>query len=156
MHFVCVFLVIPIIQQISSPNDTLLTESVAIFCLATGYPIPTFTWQKGGGNIDNTDTNDRIDIFSFFPRLDSETTDFESELMMNDSISELLMMNTDISVDVILSLGELGIVSVLNINSVVREDTDNYTCTIRNQLPQTTTITRISNPVPLVVLGEML
>ena len=66
------------------------------------------------------------------------------------------MMNTEFDRDMITSLGELGIVSVLSFDDVIREDTDSYTCTISNELPQTTRITRTSDPVPLVVLGEMI
>ena len=65
------------------------------------------------------------------------------------------MMNTEFDRDVINSLGELGIVGVLCFEGVIREDTDNYTCSISNELAQTTQITRTSDPVPLVVLGEM-
>ena len=63
-------------------------------------------------------------------------------------------MNTEFDRDVINSLGELGIVSVLSFDSVILEDTDNYTCTISNELPQTTHIMKTSDPVPLVVLGK--
>ena len=54
-----------------------------------------------------------------------------------------------------MSLGDLGIVGVLRIDSVLRGDTGDYTCTASNQLPQTTVITATSDPVPLVVLGEL-
>ena len=65
-------------------------------------------------------------------------------------------MNSDLPVERITSLGGLGIVGVLSIDGVVREDTGNYTCTVSNQLPQTTVITKTSDAVPLVVLGKAL
>ena len=70
------------------------------------------------------------------------------------SISDLLLMNTDVTPDEITLLGELGVVSVLSINSVVREDTGNYTCTATNQLPETRVINVTSSQVPLLVIGE--
>ena len=84
-----------------------------------------------------------------------EGSGFRSVSGGGESISSLLMMNTKFDRDVITSLGELGIVGVLSFDDVIREDTDNYTCTISNELPQTTRITRTSDPVPLVVLGKM-
>ena len=151
------FLVIPILRGISQPNNVFLRESVAIFCLATGYPIPTFTWQKNGVDFGGN-SGDRINIFNFFPELNTSINEFESSGFRTggggESISNLLMRNTEFDRDVITSLGELGIVSVLSFDGVIREDTDNYTCTISNELPQTTHIMRTSDPVPLVVLGE--
>ena len=86
-----------------------------------------------------------------------EGEEFESSGLRNgrECILNFLMMNTEINRNVITSLGELGIVGVLCFDDVIREDTDNYTCTISNELPQTTRITGTSNPVSLIVLGEM-
>ena len=55
----------------------------------------------------------------------------------------------------ILALGELGVVSVLSIDSVVREDTAEYTCTASNVLPQTTTL-MVAADINLIVLGEFI
>ena len=55
----------------------------------------------------------------------------------------------------ILALGELGVVSVLSFEAVVREDTAEYTCTASNALPQTTTLEAISSTISLTVLGEL-
>ena len=65
------------------------------------------------------------------------------------------MMNSGFSEDDIMSLGELGIVGVLSIDSVLREDTGSYTCRVSNQLPQTIVITATSDAVVLVILGEL-
>ena len=64
------------------------------------------------------------------------------------------MLHPEVSEEQISSLGELGVVGVLRIAGVVREDAGNYTCTATNQLPQTTLITATSAPVPLIILGE--
>ena len=125
-----------------------------MFCLATGSPIPTISWQQDGRPVSRSD---RINIFTFAPRLDSDNdTDFTSPNSRVSSITNLLMMNSDLPVQRITSLGGLGIVGVLSIDVVVRGDTGNYTCTVSNQLPETTVITETSDAVPLVVLGKAL
>ena len=148
--------VIPVVRNISEPRDTQLSEPVAIFCLVTGYPIPTITWQQDGWSLTSgTGQDARVSIFSF-------TSNGTSEFVSSDfvegsggvSISDLLLMNTDVTPDEIASLGELGVVSVLSIDSVVREDTGNYTCTACNQLPETRVINVTSSQVPLLVLGN--
>ena len=52
------------------------------------------------------------------------------------------------------ALGELGVVGVLVFESVERDDTVSYTCTATNELSQTTTLSTLSEPTQLVVLGE--
>ncbi len=66
------------------------------------------------------------------------------------------MMYTEIDMDRITSLGELGVVGVLSFASVVREDTGSYTCTATNELPETRTIPTTASAVPLVVLGKFI
>ena len=148
--------VIPVVRNISEPSDTQLSEPVAIFCLVTGYPIPTITWQQDRRSCTGQDA--RVSIFSFTSQVVNGTSEFESsdfeEGSGGVSISDLLLMNTDVTPDEITLLGELGVVSVLSIDSVVREDTGNYTCAATNQLPETRVINVTSSQVPLLVIGE--
>ena len=141
-------------MDISRLPDTLLDGDVAVFCLATGYPIPYITWQKNGANIDSE--VGRFSIFVFLPQLENDT--FESSGFMMGSgggnIADLLRGNSGFTSERVIALGGLGIVSTLSFASVEREDTANYTCTASNQLPQTTRISRRSNSVPLIILGE--
>ena len=51
-------------------------------------------------------------------------------------------------------LGDFGVVGVLTFDTVVRGDTDSYTCTATNFLPETTVLSTVSDPVLLLVLGE--
>ena len=139
--------VIPIVGNITRPSDTLLDQPVAIFCLASGYPLPTVTWQQDGNNVvSNGSGLGRIDILIFRP---SDADDILEEDSSADI--EFLIM---VYMDMITSLGELGVVSMLSVDSVIRGESGNYTCTATNQLPQTRTITTTSSPVPLLVLGK--
>ena len=141
-----------IITTVSRPNDTLLSQPVAIFCLATGSPIPSFTWQRNGADIAD---KDRINIFTFTPELanrEYESSGFVAGSGQED-ISDLLM-GTGVTMEMVMSLGELGAVGVLSIRGVVREDMGDYTCTASNELPQTTPLSTTST-VTLVVLGKI-
>ena len=99
---------------------------------------------------------DRIDIFDFVtgPTTTAEDNGFDSSGYMGSGTIASLIAMTDISVEDVRSLGELGLVSVLSFEEVVREDTANYTCTAVNELPETIRIVNVSKPLPLVVLGE--
>ena len=70
------------------------------------------------------------------------------------SIRDILDSITGFNTSDIISLGELGVVSLLSFERLEREDTANYTCTATNMLPQTTTLTALSPSIPLVVLGK--
>ena len=148
----------PVIKRSYTPGDVNLLCSATLVCLVTGHPIPSVSWQKNGETIDlygsMVELQDRIDIFGFVPEGNTTTEDNGlSGYMGNGSIASLIGM-TDISVEDVRSLGELGLVSVLSFEEVVREDTANYTCTAVNELPETTRIVNMSDPLPLVVLGE--
>ena len=144
-----------------TPGDVNLPLSATLVCLVTGYPIPSVSWQKNGETIDlygsMVELQARIDIFDFEPE-DNTTlgSGFDSSGYMGSGTIASLIGMTDISVEDVRSLGELGVVSVLSFEEVVREDTANYTCTAVNELPETTRIVNVSDPLPLVVLGEWL
>ena len=98
---------------------------------------------------------DRINIFTFTPELvDGE---YESSGFVagsgQDDISYLLM-GTGVTMEMVMSLGELGAVGMLSIRGVVCEDMGDYACTASNELPQTTPLSTTST-VSLVVLGKI-
>ena len=136
--------------NISRPRATTFSQSVAIFCQASGFPIPNITWQKNGTDVITTNTS-RLMVFSFSPFLvaldNEERNDFES------SISELIGIN-GLDVNSFISTDELRVVGVLYFEGVMREDSDTYTCTASNGFPSTTIFMSVSEPVPLIVLGK--
>ena len=151
----CLFLVMPAVENITNPSDTLLEESVTLLCLATGSPVPNITWQQDGNDI--VSSGDRINTLAFFPRAENDTVGFEGDDMegVNENISEIVMMvYAEIDLSRISAQRGLAVVSALSIGSAVRGDTGNYTCSAINQLSRTREITTTSRAVPLVILGK--
>ena len=143
----------PIIDNVSSLTEVNVSLPAALVCLTTGYPLPSITWRKEGEEVMLT-MNGQISTFSF--DISNGSSSFESsEFMGSGSIEGLIESMTEFNTRDLRSLGELGVVSVLSFDRLVRGDTANYTCTATNMLPQTTTLTALSPSIPLVVLGTL-
>ena len=133
-----------------------MNESVAIFCLATGFPTPNITWQKNGEELIRTNISVFIN-FSFIPRItfiDNDTMDFKSRDFMGSILD--LIMNNNMAINTFDTTDNHSIVGVLLFNNVVRESTGNYICTASNKLPTTDTVNITSSPVRLLVLGTLI
>ncbi len=148
-----------VVRDTSSLTEVRLNSPAVLACLTTGYPLPSISWTKDGEpvNIYRDDSLlARLDIVEFAATvMGDDSTAFESSgYTGSGSIEGLLMMQTDVTVDQVRQLGELGVVSLLSFEETERGDTGNYTCTATNMLPQTTTLTTSSDNIPLVILGE--
>ena len=58
------------------------------------------------------------------------------------------------STENLMELGDLGVVGFLRFYNVERDDTARYSCVAVNELPQTTQLRNVSDPVQLTVLGK--
>ena len=144
-------IVYPIINSVSGLTEVNVSLPATLVCLTTGYPLPSITWQKEGGEV-MFPMDGRISTFSFnVSNSSSESNGF----MGSGSVEGLIETMTEFNMSDISSLGELGVVSVLSFGRLERGDTANYTCTATNMLPQTTTLTALSPSIPLVVLGKL-
>ncbi len=134
-------------NMITSPQATLLGESVAIFCQTNGFPIPSISWQRNGVLITNTDN--RITIFSFSPR---RSADFASDTY-NGNITEIILRN-GLNVSSFDTRDALGAVGVFLIPNVTLEDSNTYSCLLYNRLPQTMKVSIQSKVVSLIVRSK--
>ena len=155
---IIVHVVTPVIVDTSALNEVCLGVPTVLVCLVTGFPIPSISWRKDEEIVDiysDSSLSTRLNFVTFAAvALDAanSNTEFESSVYTG-----LLMMYTDVTVDQVRQLGELGVVGILSFEKTVRGDTGDYTCTGTNMLPETTTTLRdVSNNIPLIVLGECL
>ncbi len=152
--------VTPMIVDTSALTEVRLGVPAVLVCLVTGFPIPSISWRKDGEIVNihsDPSLSARLDVIEFSSvALDANSsTEFESSgYTGSGSIMGLLMMYTDVTVDQIRQMGELGVVGLLSFGKTVREDTGDYTCTATNVLPETTTLRDVSNNIPLFILGE--
>ena len=133
---------------ISSPMNTLLSGSVAIFCHAMGFPRPSIAWQKNGRQVDRN-----IHSFTFEPILvamENETFDFVSN-SFDGNITEVIL-NNGIEVSRYNTADSFSTVGVFLFDQLTRENNGSYTCTASNKLPRTTDVVILSNSVHLLVL----
>ena len=147
----------PEVIDTSVPTKVRLGIPTSVACLANGFPVPSISWRKDGEEVNlypDSALNARIDITEFAPDSFSDNDFQSSGYAGNGSLVDLLMMYTTFSVDQVLQLGELGVVGLLSFEETVRGDTANYTCTATNSLPETTTLTAVSDSLPLVILGK--
>jgi len=136
--------------MITSPRDTLLNESVAIFCQARGFPVPSISWWKDGVELTGLNTT-RLEVFTFSP---NPSTSLQGALF-SGNVTEVIVRN-GLEVNSFYTTDELVLVGVLYFEYVVRGDTSsNYNCVASNQLAQTTLISTPSSQVSLRVLGEL-
>ena len=135
---------------ITSPSNTLLSGSVAIFCHAMGFPRPSIAWQKDGQQVDRNITS-----FTFEPTIEAmenETFDFVSD-SFDGNITEVIL-NNNIEVSTYNTMDNFSTVGVLLFDQLTREDNGSYTCVASNKLHQTTKFEISSKPVRLLVLGK--
>ena len=137
-------------SDISNITEIHLGVPAVLACLVTGYPLPSIAWRKDGEEFSNSSRVDRIEYSS---KAAANGSSFLA-IGQNGSTADLLIMHTSFTVDQVLQLGELGVVGLLSLEETVRGDTAKYTCTATNSLPETTTLTTVSDNLPLVILGE--
>ena len=152
--------VTPVIVDTSALTEVRLGVPTVLVCLVTGFPIPSISWRKDGEIVNiysDSSLLARLDVVEFAAvSMDTNSSaEFQSSgYTGSGSIMGLLMMYTDVTVDQVRQLGELGVVGLLSFEKTVREDTGNYTCTGTNMLLETTTLSEVSNNIPLFILGK--
>ena len=150
----------PVIVSTSALTEVRLGVPTVLVCLVTGHPIPSISWRKDRKIVNvynDSSLSARLDVITFsVVAMDTNSSaEFKSSgYTGSGSIMGLLMMYTDVTVDQVRQLGELGVVGLLSFKKTVRGDTGDYTCTGTNMLPETITLSDVSNNIPLFILGE--
>jgi len=148
-HFITVK---PTNLTISGGNRFKISSQVNLTCTAIGVPLPTIIWQLNGYNIP-------IDPDCVLDNVNSMVGLGLDDCMVIQTV-DLANGNTVTDPQDILELGisnltELVVFSNLLIRSLQRSDNGSYTCNVTNTLPQTDTISVVSGPTPVTVLGKM-
>ena len=118
----------PVIHNVSSSLSINVTQPLTLYCFAIGYPAVTFIWRKNGEPIDSNATG-----------ISTETVPF----------NDFDKVNLPPLLDNIEYIDLIGSVGLLEFDSVMRDDTAQYTCTANN-----TVDTDASDDVTVTVLGE--
>ncbi len=123
--------VFPTIESLFQFQQSSVNQSVTLFCLVAGYPIPTITWQHNRINVDS-DSRVRAFLFGY----GSSSKDIFNALM-----AEVRMPS------------QLEVLAILRISSVKLVDMGHYTCTATNLLLQTTVMMEVFSAGYLVAIG---
>ena len=146
----------PIIEQLSSDTSVVIgTDSLILVCLATGYPIPSINWFKNNIPFNSDMDTGRIDTIEFSNQARNESLNevlVRSGFIHNETIQELLHLYTDISINDITQLGDLGVASFIRFFSISREDEGSYRCNASNELKVQLRI--VSQPIWVTIIGK--
>ena len=135
-----------------------ISSQVNLTCTVIGVPLPAIVWQLNGNDINLP--SDCV-VNSYNASLDFESDSGVPECRINQTLSLLndVVANAvndpqDIMALGIYELSQLVVESNLIIRSLERSDNGNYTCNVTNMLPETNTISVVTDSTPLVVLGK--
>lgn len=137
------------IHGTSSPLTAVLNTNTSLFCVATGYPLPTVHWLKNGDYLTLTTGIQALTInASSIVGAQSIVTSGGESVPVDGSLANLLTAG-DVSL-----IGELGSVGLLLFDAVQRNDTANYSCIATNMLPKTGPLYAQSETISLTILGN--
>ena len=146
-------------------NDTVfgggrinISSQVNLTCTVIGVPLPAIVWQLNGNDINLP--SDCV-LNSYNAPLDFESDSGVPEChinqtlsLLNDVVANAVNDPQDIMTLGIYELSQLIVESNLIIRSLERSDNGSYTCNVTNILPETNTISVVTDSTPVVVLGK--
>ena len=123
-----------------------ISSQVNLTCTVIGVPLPAIVWQLNGNDI-NLPSNCVL-IGSPDCRINQTLS------LLNDVVANAVSDPQDIMTLGMYELSQLVVESNLIIRSLERSDNGSYTCTVTNMLPETNTISVVTDSTPVVVLGK--
>lgn len=135
-----------------------ISSQVNLTCTVIGVPLPAIVWQLNGNDINLP--SDCV-VNSYNATLDYGSGSGFPDCRINQTLNLLddVVANTVTDPQDIITLGmyelnELVVESRLTIRSLERSDNGSYTCNVTNMLPETDSISVITNSTPVIVLGK--
>ena len=127
--FLSIHTVPPSVLASSMTVRTVVNTSATLFCVVTGFPMPSVFWLKDNAPLMNF----RVNITT-----QSATSGAGSALIEQLNIS---------------FTGDIGIISLLDFDSIQRRDNGQYACQAANNFSETGIFNATSTPISLIVLG---
>ena len=124
---------LPTIQASSVSINQVVNTSATLFCLVSGYPLPTISWVKDGVVVIG----------------DSSITITTQSATGVSNLKVLKQLNTTFT-------GDVGVVSLLRISSLKRKDNGNYVCRAMNSFMETGSFSTSTSTISILVFGENL
>ena len=123
-------------------------------------PLPAIIWQHNGNDINlpsDCVLNSYNASLNFESGSDAPNCHINQTLhLLNDTVANALGNPQDIITLGMYELSQLVVESSLIIRSLERSDNGSYTCNVTNMLPETDTISVMTDSTPVVVLGKIL
>ena len=135
-----------------------ISSQVNLTCTVIGVPLPAIVWQLNGNDI-NLPSDCVVNSYNASLVFESDSGVPECRInqtlsLLNDVVANAVNDPQDIVALGIYELSQLVVESNLIIRSLERSDNGNYTCNVTNMLPETNTISVVTDSTPLVVLGK--
>ena len=123
-------------------------------------PLPAIVWQLNGNDIilpSDCVLNSYNASLNFKSVSDVPDCRINQTLnLLDDIVANAVSDPQDIITLGIYELSQLVVESNLIIRSLERSDNGSYTCNVTNMLPETDTISIVTDTTPVVVLGKIL
>ena len=160
LAYYCVLIVVtPTNDSIIGGGRINISSQVNLTCTVIGVPLPAIIWQHNGNDINLP--SDCI-LNSYNASLDYESGSGVPDCRINQTLhlSDNVVANAVNDPQDIITLGmyelsQLVVESNLIIRSLERSDNGSYTCTVTNMLPETDTVSIVTDSTLVVVLGKL-
>ena len=134
-----------------------ISSQVTLTCTVIGVPLPAIVWQLNGNNI-NLPSDCMLNSYNvtlgsgFGSQFDCSIN--QTLNLRDDTVASTVSDPQDIITLGMYELDQLVVESNLIIRSLERSDNGSYTCNITNTLPETDTVSIVTDSTPVVVLGK--
>ena len=135
-----------------------ISSQVNLTCTVIGVPLPAIVWQLNGNDINLP--SDCV-LNSYHASLDFKSGPGVPDCrinqtlhLSNDVVANAVTDPQDIMTLGMYELSQLVVESNLIIRSLERSDNGSYTCNVTNMLPETSSISFVTDSTPVVVLGK--